>query len=85
MLVASFDLATSSFDWLNEHPNWGYSAAIVYKNYGLAQTNLFIGGAMDLFDESSIKKEWYPAIVRLHEDGTAPLTSSDTWFKFGSF
>jgi len=47
MAIGSFNLATKTMDWVNEHSMNGYSASLVYKNYGTGQANLFVGGALD--------------------------------------
>ena len=47
MALGSYDIATQKMDWVKENSMFGYSAALVYKNYGAAQANLFVGGALD--------------------------------------
>ena len=48
MAIGSFDVNTKTMDWVKEHSMFGYSASLVYKNYGNGQGNLFVGGALDL-------------------------------------
>lgn len=47
-LVGSYNPATVSFDWLNEQAEYfGYSSALVYRNYCVTCANLFVGGSND--------------------------------------
>jgi len=75
MMVGAFNPATSQMDWVKEHSLWGYSASIVYKNYGAGQPNLFVGGSIDENPENNNNKSWRPAIMRLKEDGTSGLNA----------
>ena len=48
MLVGSFDVATATMEWKKEQALFfGFSTALVYKNYGAGSANLFVGGVND--------------------------------------
>ena len=48
MLVGSYSVAGNKMNWLNEQALWfGYSTALVYKNYCTGCANLFVGGVID--------------------------------------
>ena len=56
-------------------PVHGYSASLVYKDWGANEANLIIGGAFDIYAGSDQKK-WRTGIVRITEDGANPPTGS---------
>ena len=48
MMVGSYSVSGNSMNWVNEQKLWfGYSTALVYKNYCLGCANLFVGGVND--------------------------------------
>ena len=49
MMVGSYNVAEKSMNWVNEQSQYfGYSMALVYKNYCTGCANLFVGGVNDL-------------------------------------
>ena len=74
MMVGSYSVEKNSMNWVNEQALYfGFSGALVYKNYCTDCSNLFVGGANDWSHVSSSTEasKWEISIVRLKEDGTA--------------
>ena len=57
--------------WQKEHLNWGYSTSILYKNWGVGDFNILIGGALDIkrIADSSVSPKWRLAFFRVNENG----------------
>ena len=48
MMVGSYSVIENKMNWANEQALWfGYSTALVYKNYCSGCANLFVGGVND--------------------------------------
>ena len=48
MMVGSYSVAGNAMNWVNEQALYfGYSTALVYKNYCTGCSNLFVGGVND--------------------------------------
>ena len=78
--VARIDPISHTQVWRKEMERFGYSASLVYKDWGVADSgNLLVGGALDYSrwtgNESNIN--WRLAIMRITEDGGSPA-SGDT-------
>ena len=70
--VARIDPISHTQVWRKEMERFGYSASLVYKDWGTADSgNLLVGGALDYSrwtgNESNIN--WRLAIMRITEDG----------------
>ena len=63
-------------DWVKEHSMFGYSATLVYKNYGTGQANLFVGGALDLNNKAGTAPRFYLGITRVLENGNSNASST---------
>ena len=61
--------------FLNEQAEYfGYSTALVYRNYGAGQANLFVGGTNDWshITAGGQTKKWTLSVMRLTEAGQSP-------------
>ena len=77
--IAKIDTTSMDLLWHKEHQFWGTSSSITYKNWGVGDFNLFVGGAHDhlRFDDSSAVSKWRLGFIRVNENGE---TTADTTF-----
>ena len=83
MLVGAYEPSSDSILWMNEQKNFfGFSGAILHKDYGAGQPNIFVGGSIDqsYTTSTSTTKSWSIAIMRLKEDGQASATEDSMFY-----
>lgn len=78
--IARVDPLTQTMVWRKEFSRFGYSASLVYKNWGIDTGNLLIGGAVDYtkWPSESDNENWRLGIFRITEAGSEP-TAGDSF------
>lgn len=67
--VAKVDPSSSTVNWQKEHSMFGFSASLVYKDFGDGTADLIVGGALDQYG-TKWDKEWRLGIAFINDNGS---------------
>ena len=73
-LATRLDPMEYGYTWRREMPMFGFSASLVYKDFGNYDGNILVGGAIDYNknENASDTPKWRLGIMRITESGNTP-------------